>query len=63
VLWGGGYLNAGEHGAFGDAVVAGVDDAFGFGPALLGRADGRPEDSLAAAAGVTVSLDRMLLRL
>jgi hypothetical protein len=48
----GAYFDSGEDGVLGYAVVAGVDDALCFGPALLCRPDGCPEDSLATAAGI-----------
>ena len=47
-------LDALEYVALVNVVVACVDDACGFGPALLCRADGGPEDAFATASCVTI---------
>jgi hypothetical protein len=40
---------------FVDVVVAGVDYACGFRPALLGCSDGGPEDSFAASSCIAIT--------
>lgn len=47
-------LNTLKNRSFVDIVIAGVDNTYGFGPALLSCSDGRPEDSLAASASITM---------